>query len=374
MSRPQAAYVHVPFCRHRCGYCDFTVIADRSDLMDRYVACLARELATLEQPAPVSSLFVGGGTPTQLPPSLLTDFLQQLQHWLPLRPEAEFTVEANPADVTDELIAILADAGANRISLGVQSFQRRELEVLERDHDQVIIERAVAIARRRIPNVSIDLIFAVPGQTLEDWQRNLSQAVRLQPAHISTYGLTIEKGTSFWSRVRRGELPLIDDSLQREMYQLAMETLEEAGWQQYELSNFARPGFACRHNQVYWMGDEFWGFGPGAARYVAGTRATGHRSVTSWIKRIESGQSPIAEAETLEPEPRARELAMLNLRTIAGIAANDFQRRTGWDPRQLFAAEIRRHQDRGWLESDASGIRLTRAGRFVADTVMADFL
>ncbi|MCA9114134.1 MAG: radical SAM family heme chaperone HemW, partial [Planctomycetaceae bacterium] len=243
---PRAAYLHVPFCVHRCGYCDFTVVAGRDDLVPAWFEALETELALLETPRPVETLFLGGGTPTWLEPEDLARLLELATRWFPLLPQAEFSVEANPSGLDAGRMDVLARAGVNRISLGVQSFLDRDLELLERDHTAAQVEEVVGQLREVTDNLSCDLIFAVPGQSLADWQHNLSTALRLGFGHISTYGLTIEKGTAFWSRSRKGQLPAVPDELERAMYETAMDHLTAAGLEQYEISSFARPGLRCR--------------------------------------------------------------------------------------------------------------------------------
>jgi oxygen-independent coproporphyrinogen III oxidase len=206
------------------------------------------------------------------------------------------------------------------------------------------------------------------------WSETLEEALRLSPTHLSTYGLTFEKGTTFYSRLTKGSLQRCEEESEREMYALAMDRLPRAGFEQYELSNFARPGFRSRHNEIYWRGLPFFGFGPGAARYLAGRRELNHRSVTTWIKRIEAGQSPIADSEELSPEDRARERIMLGLRRAGGIELSQFKQETGFDFRELSPASLSQNLDRRLLEEVDGSIRLTREGRFVADTVIVDFL
>jgi oxygen-independent coproporphyrinogen III oxidase len=373
-ARPRSAYIHVPFCAHRCGYCDFTVIAGRGDLAGRYLQALEIELSALAEPRQIDTLFVGGGTPTQLSESELARLMDLLRRWFMLAPRYEFSVEANPAGLDAAKVDVLADAGVNRVSLGVQSFDPAVLKSLERDHLRGDILAAAAHVRRRIENVSLDLIFGVPGQTLAVWRDTLRQAIELAPPHISTYGLTFEKGTAFWTRRAKGQLAPASEDLEREMYALAMDELAAAGYEQYELSSFARPGRACRHNQTYWRGLPYYGFGPGAARYIGGRRETNHRSVTTWLRRVLAGESPTAEAETLSPEDSARELAVLSLRTAAGLDRADFQARTGFAIDELAAEALRRHVGLGLLDDDGRRVRLTRAGRFVADAVVVDFL
>ncbi len=392
---PRSAYVHVPFCAHRCGYCDFTLIAGRDDLIGDYLRALDRELKTT-LPSPVTTdlrddgamehatmdhgaaeldtLFLGGGTPTHPSCDQLRELFGSLSSCFRLAPGAEVSVEANPLDLTDEKIDVLADAGVNRISLGVQSFSPRALTLLERDHTPDDIADVMRRLRRRFDNVSLDLIFGVPGQSLDDWRETLRRAIDLGPEHLSTYGLTWEAGTAFGTRRDRGELTPIDEELEREQYALAMDELSAAGFEQYEISNFAKPGFRCRHNEVYWAGAEYWAFGPGAARYLNGRRETNIRSVLGWLARIERGESPVADAEELEPRHRARELLFLGLRRCDGIARADFRERSGFDLNDIAAQAIAANVGRGWLEETASNIRLTREGRFVADRVVADFL
>ena len=367
---PQAAYVHVPFCAHRCGYCDFTLVAGRDDLIDRYLAALEIDLQTLKTRQPIQTLFLGGGTPTHLSVSALSRLMDLLHRWFDLSAEGEFSVEANPADLGTDKIHLLADAGVNRVSLGAQSFDAGVLGRLERDHRAADVLRTVEQVRRRIDNLSLDLIFAVPGQSLDLWTKTLDTAIDLQPRHISTYGLTFEKGTTFWSRWKRDTLRRAPEELEREMYAAAMDRLADAGFAQYEISNFAQPGFECRHNLVYWRGEAYYGFGPGAARYLGGCRSTNHRSVTTWLKRIETGCSPMAESEQLSDENRAREMLALGLRMTAGVGIDRFRERTGFEMTDLAREALERYGPLGLLEHTPSRIRLSLAGRFVADTIV----
>jgi oxygen-independent coproporphyrinogen III oxidase len=392
---PRAAYVHVPFCVHRCGYCDFTVITGRDDLLGTYLDCLETELRlTLSEPRPVRTLFVGGGTPSYLPAGHLQRLLGILAFWLPLERSSErqsvteFSVECNPERLTPDRMDLLAEAGVDRISLGVQSFDARHLRTLERSHSPEEVSRVVeALRERGVGNISFDLIFAVPGQSLEDWERTLQDAADLTPEHLSTYGLTYEKGTRFWTRRSKSDLIPAAEELEREMYDLAMTLLPERGYEQYELSNFARPGFACRHNQVYWEGEDYYGFGPGAAGCIAGVRTMNHRSTTTWIKRIEAARQPKAnsqqptatstlhaERETLTPDLRAREAVMLGLRMLRGIDLRRFEERFGTPVRSLAPEAYDRFLESGLLAEQEGTLRLTYAGRFLADTVVTEFL
>lgn len=373
-SEPRAAYIHVPFCAHRCGYCDFTLVAGKDHLLDDYSRALERELQSLKTRRTVDSLFFGGGTPTHLSPANLQKLFGIVLRWFTMSPECEFSVEANPADLSNENINVLSDAGVNRISLGVQSFDSSMLQLLERNHDQADVVDTINRLKHSFSNISLDLIFGVPGQTLALWVHSLHQALQLEPQHISTYGLTYEKGTAFWSRRESGELTAVADELEREMYAAAMDELPRGGFEQYEISNFAQPRFRCRHNEVYWKGLPYFAFGPGAARYMSGRRETNHRSVTTWIQRLLAGDSGVGESEELSSNERARELIVLGLRRTQGISKDGFAKRVGRTLDSLVGDVIKRNLESGLLEETGSHIRLTREGRFFADSVVVDFL
>lgn len=375
LAPPRAAYVHVPFCRHRCGYCNFTLIAGRDDLIERYLNALERELAQLGEPRAVDTLFLGGGTPTHLAPGQLARLLELVRHWFPPSPGYEFSVEANPADVDDDRTAVLAAGGVTRLSLGAQSFQEGKLRLLERDHNAAIIRAAAARARATGFQLSLDLIFGTPEETLEAWGRDLEAALELQPDHLSTYGLTIEQGTTFFGRRNRGELTPADEERERELYLATIERLTAAGFEHYEVSNFARPGKRCRHNEVYWAARGYFAAGPGAARYVNGIRATNHRSTTTWLARIERGESPVAESETLPPPQRAREALVLGLRRLSdGVECAAFAAEFGFDPQDLGGAELQRLIDSGAIDDRAGRLRLTREGLLIADWIWGRLL
>lgn len=371
---PRAAYVHVPFCRHRCGYCNFTLVAGRDDLIADYLRAIALELQSLGKPHEVDTLFFGGGTPTHLPPEALRTLIKTVRDWFPLAKGYEFSVEANPADLDPPMLAALADCGVNRVSLGGQSFDEAKLTLLERDHAPDDLQRSVSLAKQAIPSVSLDLIFGVPGETLGTWQADLAAALALAPHHVSTYGLTFERGTAFWSRLLEGELGRLDEELERSMYATAIDTLSAAGFEHYEVSNFAQPGHRCRHNEAYWTGQGYFAVGPGAARYVDGRREMNHRSTTTYLKRVLAGQSPVADSESLEPADRAREALVFGLRRLAGVDKLDFAARTGHDLKRLVGEPLQRMVALGLLEDDGVHVRLTRDGLFVSDAIWPHFL
>ncbi len=373
---PRAAYVHIPFCAHKCGYCDFASLAGVDHQADRYLAALEREMATaLGDPQEVDTIFVGGGTPTRLDAGQLERMTGIIGRWLVRAPGAEWTVEANPGTLDARKADILAEAGVDRISLGAQSFRPESLRVLERQHGQDEVERAVEIVRDRFPRWSLDLIFGVPGSTLADWERDLEIATGFDPSHLSCYGLVYEKGTPLWKQREQGEVRPLDEELERSMYEATIERLAGAGLEMYEISNFARPGHESRHNLVYWANEAYFGFGVGAARYVRGVRSINTRELSAYLRRIGAGEPATGPTEELTPEERARETAVLMLRrTAMGLDRDDFRRRTGFDIDAMAAPAIERHGARGYLWDDGRRLRLSREGVFVADLVLADFL
>jgi oxygen-independent coproporphyrinogen-3 oxidase len=371
---PRAAYVHVPFCAHHCCYCDFAVVAGQDALGDRYIDALTREMASLGQAQTVDTLFVGGGTPTHLTPAQLQRLLTGIRHWLPVAAGHEFSVEANPATLTPQKIAVLADRGVNRVSLGAQSFHAATLKVLERDHQADDIRQAVAAVRRRIDNVSVDLIFGVPGQTLEQWRADLRSVLEIGIDHVSTYGLTYEKGTRLWKEREGGRVTPLDEEAELAMYLVAMDALEAAGLEQYEISSFARPGRRCRHNQVYWANHAYFGFGLGAARYVNFSREVNTRDLHSYLRKALAGESVVMQRETLQEEERARETLGLNLRRREGIDRDAFRQQTGQHVDGLVGPILARHIEQGLLEDDGGHVRLTRRGKCVADAVVSTLL
>lgn len=384
MNQPRALYIHVPFCAHRCGYCDFTLVAGKDYLADKYLEALTLEIdqslqgvnanpETGSKPK-LDTVFFGGGTPTQLSATQLEWLCHIVHERFELSPETEFSVEANPARMTNDRINVLADAGVNRISLGVQSFDADMLTTLERDHCSADVFDCVERIRKRITNISLDLIFAVPGQSLTLWETTLQSAIELSPTHLSTYGLTFEKGTAFWTRREKGELPQAAEDLERRMYEIAMSKLAAHDFHQYEISSFARPGFRCRHNQVYWSGNTYFGFGPGAASLMNHERRQNHRSVTTWLKKVVSGESAIGDVEKLDPESFARELLVLSLRTNDGLNKDSFQKSTGFDLDKLAGDSLARLITQGLIVETQTTVRLTQEGRFLADTVAAELL
>jgi oxygen-independent coproporphyrinogen-3 oxidase len=350
------------------------VVAGRDDLVDTYLQAIERELSWLESPREVDTLFIGGGTPTHLALVQLQQLVETVTRWFPLADGHEFSVEANPLDLTPEKAELLASFGVNRVSLGVQSFSSSKLELLERDHRSGQIEAAFEAARRTMRSVSLDLIFGSPGESVENWIRDLKLALDLTPDHVSTYGLTFERGTSFWSRLQKDEIAQVEEEDERRMYLAGIECLTQAGFEHYEVSNFAKPGHRCRHNEVYWAGSTYYAAGPGAARYVDGRRETNHRSTTTYLNRVLADQSPVAESETLSPEDSARERLVFALRRLEGVGRKDFKTETGFEIDQLVGRPLTEFANCGLFEDTGSQIRLTRDGLLVSDSIWPEFL
>ena len=369
---PRAAYLHVPFCRHHCGYCNFSVVAGRDHLIDRYLNAIEREISQIESPVVVDTLYFGGGTPSRLEPDQLQRLITSLLTRIQLSPVCEFTMEANPSDVTSEWVALARSCGVTRLSLGAQSFRLEKLKALERDHDEQTICAAVEATQTVGLQVSLDLIFATSGESLSDWLEDLRKAVQLEPDHLSAYELTFEKGTQFWNRQARGELVSPDEDSRLAQYEATIEFLTSAGWTHYEVSSFARNGALCRHNCVYWSGRPYLAFGPGASRFVDGRRQTNHGSTLKYLQLIESNSSPVVFDERLEPTALAREILAIGLRRIQGVVESEFQAVTGFDFESAAGKQIQRLVKLGMLFLDGRMLGLSKAGLMVYDTLAAE--
>jgi len=372
---PRAAYVHVPFCRHRCGYCDFSLVAGRDDLIASYLAAIERELTRLESPGlELATLYLGGGTPSHLGPDGLRRLFDILHTRLRPLPGAEVTIEANPGDVTASLATAAVACGTTRVSLGGQSLDATTLAALDRDHTPDDVRQAVDILLDRGLAVSVDLMTAAPGQTLADVDRDLDALVALGTQHLSVYCLTWEKGTQFESLSRRGMLRPADESLERSMLELTIDRLEAAGFEHYEVSNFARPGGRCQHNETYWDCQPWEAFGPGAARFDGRERITNHRSTTTWMRRVLGGEDFTGDSETMTPLQAAQERVVLGLRRRDGLRRDAFLKASGFALDDMAGASIRRWIARGLATDDGEQVRLTREGLLVSDGLWAEVL
>ena len=373
LSSPKAAYLHVPFCHHRCPYCSFTVVADRLDLVDRYVEAVTRELTLLGRPHQVDTIFIGGGTPTLLPREPMTRLFEVIRQWLPLAEGGEWSIEANPQDVDRDLCLLLHDQGINRISLGGQSFNSAKLKVLGRDHTGAQLASSIDIASQWFDEVSVDLIFGVPGEAMHVWKSDLQSAMSRCVSHLSTYGLTYEKGARYWAQLQKGQIVAVAEETELEMYLYAIETLSQHGMNHYEVSNFAKPGSECLHNQTYWQGDPWLGFGPGAAAYVGGTRSVNHRSTLKYLQRMEAGESPVAESQILDWSTRTRERFIFGMRQLKGVDWSSLANSGEPQSVEAILQQLPKHIALGFMEWHEGHIRLTPQGLPISDSLWLDY-
>ncbi len=379
-STPTSVYVHIPFCAQRCGYCNFALVADRDYLIDRFLDCLKVEiemtLANMQLArCPIDTLYFGGGTPSHLSCEQIVRLFDIVLSRFKLEDGAEVSMEVNPNDLDNAKSNTLQNVGVNRVSFGGQSFDSKKLGQLERTHTASDIHKAVELARNSGASVSLDLIFGVAGETEYSWRDDLEQAASLPLDHISTYSLTIEKGTTFGSRLQKGESIGAGEDQTARLYELAIEVLESYDYSQYEISSFARATFECRHNQAYWRLNPYYAFGPGAASFDGQNRRSNHPGLMAYLKKIERGESPVHFSESLEPESLARDRLIFGLRQISGIDIDQFQQQTGFSPSQL-VGEIVLQQlvDRGLIEKENRRLLLTRSGILLSDSIAVELL
>lgn len=329
MNQTLGLYIHIPFCRSKCAYCDFYSLSGKEGRMDDYQRAL---LAHLEESAPlatsytVDTIYFGGGTPSFYGAKRLIELLKYIRKKFNVDKQAEITLEANPDSVNLKMLKHLRKAGFNRISLGVQSADDRQLSSLGRPHTFEQARQAVEAARKaRFENLSLDLIYGLPGQTMEDWQNTVEQVLSLTPEHISAYGLKVEEGTPLWTRVENGEV-IPDDDMQADCYLWTVERLTQAGFEQYEISNFAKEGRLSRHNYKYWMTQPYMGFGPGAHSDFGDRRYSFIRDLEGYIKGVLEGGPIVDEDDEIPRKERSSEYLMLRLRTAYGIEEWEYRR------------------------------------------------
>ncbi len=370
---PEALYAHVPFCRHKCHYCDFYSLVDQRDRIGLFADRFERELVAAGAIVDTSRLrtaFVGGGTPTMLAPDDLRRVLAAIRSFAGDTLE-EFTVEANPETVTEEIASALVEGGADRTSLGCQSFDPRHLETLERHHDPASVPRAVGRLRDAgIRRLNLDLIFGIPGSTLDDWRRDLDQALALEPDHLSCYGLVFEPGTPLAEKRRLGRIEAIDDEIEAAMYDVVRDTLAAAGFEHYEISNWARPGEACRHNVVYWTAGEWIAIGPAAAGNLRGVRYRNVPRLDDWIEG--DGLARVTDVDRPDADTARGEVLMLGLRLRAGMPRSTVEPLLAEDPRRR--AIVDGHLAGGRLEWRDDHLRITDDAVMLADGVLSDLV
>lgn len=376
MGESLGVYLHIPFCKAKCDYCDFYSLPDREELMDEYLKAITthiRETAPLAKGWKVDTVYIGGGTPSAFGAKRIKALLKEVRRRFDVARDAEVTCEANPESADLDFLRTVRRSGVNRISLGMQSACDGELMAVHRLHDFEQVTKAVAAAgRAKVKNLSLDLIYGLPGQTMESWQKSVESAIALKPQHLSCYGLKVEPGTPLDGRVIRGEV-LPDDDLQADMYLWMVERLEKAGYPQYEISNFAKPGYQSRHNLKYWMGKPYVGFGPGAHSDFGGRRYSFVRDLDKYMAGILGGGAVIDSSELVPRRERCGEYLMLRLRTTRGIEEWEYRREfsMNFDPLEQ---KLEEYERQGWAVKQDRRWRLTPLGFLVSNQLISDLL
>ena len=369
-------YIHVPFCKTRCAYCDF-FSTTLHDMKSRYVDALCQELVMRRNylhDAPIDTLYFGGGTPSQLSESDFHSIFNQIEKVYGLEACEEITLEANPDDLTDDYVEMLTTLPFNRISMGIQTFHEPTLQLIGRRHTaQEAIEAVHRCQQQGFTNISIDLIYGLPGETLEQWKENLLMAFSLKVQHISAYHLTYEQGTRLWQMLQRKEICEVDEDTSVELFRILCEEMQKAGYEHYEISNFALPGYRSRHNSAYWHEVPYLGCGPGAHSFDGDSREWNVSSLPKYIEALEQGQRNY-EQETLDKDTRYNEFIMTRLRTCEGFSLNDLQQRFGQAYHDYCLHLATPYMRQGLLLQKENTLRLSREGIFVSDDIISDLM
>ena len=372
-TKPTSAYVHIPFCTQICYYCDFSKVFIKNQPVDSYLEHLIEEYDSYDIKK-LRTLYIGGGTPTALSARQLSFLLEKLTDKLDLSYLEELTIEANPGDLDLEKIAVLKDSLVNRVSLGVQTFNDRMLKQIGRSHSEKdIYENIANLKKAGFDNISIDLIYALPKQTMEDVKTNVAKAIALDIPHMSLYSLILENHTVFMNRMRRGKLPLPKEDLEAEMFDYIIAELEKAGFEHYEISNFSKPGFESRHNLMYWDNAEYYGIGAGASGYVDGVRYKNHGPIRHYLQAVEAGNARVQE-EVLTLKEKMEEEMFLGLRKKSGVSKKRFEEKFGLSFEDQYGAVVFELTEQGLLVPDRDIVRMTKQGLFLGDTVAEKFI
>jgi oxygen-independent coproporphyrinogen-3 oxidase len=372
-------YIHIPFCKSRCSYCDFATGLYNSDLAERYVNALSVDIETTrrtELQQSVDTIYFGGGTPSMLAPRQIEQLLESVHRRFLIDPCVEITMEINPGSVTKSTLGEFRRIGVNRASFGAQTFDDSELARLGRSHSSAdTLKTFDALRDSGFDNISFDLIAGLPGQTMERWQSNVERSLGLQPEHLSFYLLEVHSGTPLAQHIERGIQPRPNDDLAGEMYQWMLESASTAGYQHYEISNLCLPGFESRHNSKYWTGSAYYGFGCSAHSFD-GTdcRWSNERDVNTYVQLIERSNQPFVEEQRLSLEDRQAEAVFLGLRMMRGVDTKEFERVFGRDIREEHKDDFKQFEEAGLIEFDGDLLRLTRAGALMSNEVFARFV
>ncbi len=376
--KPIGLYIHVPFCLKKCNYCDFASVAGRMELLPAYLHALETELVLRRSDWPdreVMTIFLGGGTPSLLPPEAYGRLMETVRSTFAVHPDAEISLEANPGTVTVEKAAAMRAAGFNRVSMGVQAAQDELLASLGRIHRRRDAEEAAALyADAGFRNLNVDLMFGLPGQTMEMWRETLTFGLSLPVSHLSCYSLSIEEGTPWGELYRIKQLEPASEELDRRMYHEMRNRLEASGFGQYELSNFAKPGFSCRHNLIYWNRHEYLGIGAGAHSLMGETRFANISSPDAYIQGMETGIPLMSEESVLTPEEALSERMFMGMRLTGGLRLDWVSKEFGLDVSARYAGEIHRLIEQGLVKAEGPLLRLTEKGLDLANQVFLAFL
>jgi len=372
-TKPTSAYVHIPFCTQICYYCDFSKVFIKNQPVDSYLEHLIEEYDSYDIKK-LRTLYIGGGTPTALSAPQLAFLLEKLTDKLDLSYLEELTIEANPGDLDQEKIAVLKESPVNRVSLGVQTFNDRMLKQIGRSHSEKdIYENIANLKKAGFDNISIDLIYALPKQTMEDVKTNVAKAIALDIPHMSLYSLILENHTVFMNRMRRGKLPLPKEDLEAEMFEYIIAELEKAGFEHYEISNFSKPGFESRHNLMYWDNAEYYGIGAGASGYVDGVRYKNHGPIRHYLQAVEAGNARVQE-EVLTLKEKMEEEMFLGLRKKSGVSKKRFEEKFGLSFEGQYGSVVAELTEQGLLVADKDIVRMTKQGLFLGDAVAEKFI
>jgi oxygen-independent coproporphyrinogen-3 oxidase len=374
---PKAVYIHIPFCNRICPYCDFNKYVLKGQPVESYLTALDHEIIqaiSLVEPQVIESVFVGGGTPTVLTPLQMKQFNKSI-HRLPLHSQVEWTVEANPETITLELLEQMAADGVNRLSVGVQTFEPQLLKKLGRLHSRDHVYNTITWAKQMgIFNLSIDLMFGLPEQSIAMLEASIDEAMKLDITHISAYGLKVEEGTFFDTLHKKKKLPLPAEEEEAEMFQILMDRLRAEGYRQYEISNFAKPGYESVHNKTYWKNNHYFGFGAGAHGYVNRYRTINAHQVKDYIQRIEQNGHAIIEKHQVSELEEMEETMMLGLRMKEGVSKQGFQTRFNTELEEVYGETIKRLLEKGLLETNGYTYALTSGGVMLGNEVFSSFL
>ncbi|HGI3857795.1 TPA: radical SAM family heme chaperone HemW [Streptococcus agalactiae] len=373
LKKPTSAYVHIPFCTQICYYCDFSKVFIKNQPVDAYLQALIREFRSYDI-TELRTLYIGGGTPTSISAVQLDYLLTELSRDLNLNTLEEFTIEANPGDLTVDKIEVLQKSAVNRFSLGVQTFNDKHLKRIGRSHNEAQIYSTIdALKTAGFQNISIDLIYALPGQTMDDVRSNVAKALSLNIPHLSLYSLILEHHTVFMNKMRRGKLHLPTEDLEAEMFEYIISEMERNGFEHYEISNFTKPGFESRHNLMYWDNVEYYGVGAGASGYLDGIRYRNRGPIQHYLKGVSEGNARLSE-EVLSKNEMMEEELFLGLRKKEGVSIGKFEQKFGTSFEKRYGQIVQELQSDGLLKENNGFIQMTKKGLFLGDTVAEKFI